>query len=134
MAAPATMPGKRESQAAPSGAGSSIDMAVMRDLFDGDVELLGKVIKHFLTECPRRLSEVRSAVARRDGKALEFAAHSLKGSGSLLGATALCDAARRLEGIGCTAEWNASDAALAALDAALECLMPALGRLASETP
>ena len=34
----------------------------------------------FLAECPRYLSEIRRVVTNRDPKALEFAAHTLKGS------------------------------------------------------
>jgi two-component system sensor histidine kinase/response regulator len=118
--------------AATSAADSGIDPEVLLDIFDGEAELLREFARHFLDEWPRRLFELRSAVTRHDGKTLERAAHSLKGSGGFLGATVLCDAAQRLEGMARTDEWSACDDALAELAVALERLAPVLSRLARE--
>jgi two-component system sensor histidine kinase/response regulator len=48
--------------------------------FDGDSELLKELAGIFLQECPRMLEEIRSALRAADSKALEIAAHALKGS------------------------------------------------------
>ena len=48
--------------------------------FDGDIELLKELAGIFLQECPRMLDEIRAALGAADSKALERAAHTLKGS------------------------------------------------------
>jgi len=48
--------------------------------FDGDSELLKELAGIFLTECPRMLDQIRAALGATDSKALERAAHALKGS------------------------------------------------------
>lgn len=48
--------------------------------FDGDRELLKELAGIFLQECPRMLEQIRAALRAADSKALESAAHTLKGS------------------------------------------------------
>ena len=48
--------------------------------FDGDSALLKELAGIFLQECPRMLDEIRAALGAADAKALERAAHTLKGS------------------------------------------------------
>jgi two-component system, sensor histidine kinase and response regulator len=54
--------------------------AEMLARFDGDSELLKELAGIFLQECPRMLGEIREALRACDQKALERAAHTLKGS------------------------------------------------------
>ena len=77
-----------------------VDRAAVLDRVGGDEELLREITCIFLTEYPRLIDEIRSAVDSRDAKRLERAAHSLKGSVSNFGAQAATEAAYRLEIIG----------------------------------
>jgi signal transduction histidine kinase/ligand-binding sensor domain-containing protein/DNA-binding response OmpR family regulator len=55
--------------------------------------IVRQIIAVFLAETPKRVEEIREALAEGDASALAFVAHSLKGSGGQLGAvrlTALC--------------------------------------------
>jgi len=83
---------------------------------DGDVEFLMETAKMFLEECPRVLSEIRKAITRGDGKALERAAHNLKGSVSSFAARAAYEAALRLEVMGREGDLKDSEEAYAALE------------------
>jgi HPt (histidine-containing phosphotransfer) domain-containing protein len=67
---------------------------------EGDRELLQEVVGLFFEETPGLLSAIRESITRCDGKALEQAAHSLKGTVSNFGAQAARDAALRLEVVG----------------------------------
>jgi CheY-like chemotaxis protein len=48
--------------------------------FDGDAELLKELAEIFLKSCPQILADIREAAKIRDLRALEQAAHALKGS------------------------------------------------------
>jgi HPt (histidine-containing phosphotransfer) domain-containing protein len=63
---------------------------------EGDPNLLRKLVDTFLEVCPARLQEIRTALACGDVKAVEHAAHSLKGS---LGALSSYDAFRTAAGL-----------------------------------
>jgi two-component system, sensor histidine kinase and response regulator len=56
---------------------------------DGEVDFLASIISLFLEESPERLAAMKSAVRRGDAAALGHAAHTLKGSSGMLGATRL---------------------------------------------
>jgi HPt (histidine-containing phosphotransfer) domain-containing protein len=77
-----------------------VDRAALRAQVDGDDELLAEMIAIFFEDGPRLLAETAAAAAQRDGRALERAAHSLKGSLSAFHAPAAVAVARRLEQIG----------------------------------
>ncbi len=96
-----------------------IDRAAAMERFEGDVELMGEIADLFLEACPQRLQAVREALAHRDSKALQFAAHSLKGAVSNFAAAAASAAALRLELIGRSGDLTDAGAAYAALDTAI---------------
>jgi PAS domain S-box-containing protein len=85
----------------------------------GDQELLTELIGLFLGDCPNLTGEIRAAVAARDGNRLRSAAHALKGMVSTFDAPTAHGAAARMEEIGKNQKWAESEAALAALEAAL---------------
>ncbi len=74
------------------------NMALAR--FGKDRELLQEIVVLFLDEAPRLLSEIRASITRRDAKALERAAHTLKGAVGNFGARSAFEAALRLEVMG----------------------------------
>jgi HPt (histidine-containing phosphotransfer) domain-containing protein len=69
----------------------------LRNLDDGDEDLLAELIDIFLRDAPTRLTAIRGAIAREDWPELVAAAHSLKGSSGSLGAVQMADLCGRLE-------------------------------------
>ena len=65
--------------------------------FDGDSELLKELAGIFLAECPKMLEEIRAALSAADSKALERAAHTLKGSVGNFAMPGPWESAQRLE-------------------------------------
>lgn len=66
----------------------------------GDMELLRYIVSVFIEDYPRGLSEIRDAVARKDSRTIERAAHGLRGAISIFHAKAAVEAALRLEEMG----------------------------------
>jgi HPt (histidine-containing phosphotransfer) domain-containing protein len=95
----------------------------------GDEELLRELAGLCLDETPKLMAEIRGAVPRQDGARLQMSAHTLKGAVATFGADEAAAAALRLEQMGRTGEWDGADAALAALEAAVVRLVPALADL-----
>jgi two-component system sensor histidine kinase/response regulator len=69
----------------------------------------------FLEDCPKLLSEIREAVARRDGPALKLAAHTLKGSIGVFKDPDAFEAAFRMERVGRDIDWDRAEEASAVL-------------------
>ncbi len=106
-----------------------IDHAAALHHCDGDVELLHEVAALFLDDCPRRLVDLRDAGARQDAKALDNAAHSLKGSAGNFGAEAAVAAAERLEQMARAGDLSHAAEACIALEEEIGRLCKALERL-----
>jgi len=66
----------------------------------GDVELLSDAAQILIDELPRYLDAIHRALKSGDAGALQRAAHSLKGAASNFEASAVVEAARRLEMMG----------------------------------
>ncbi|MBI3400894.1 MAG: response regulator [Acidobacteria bacterium] len=81
----------------------------------GDRELLAEISRLFVDDAPRHLERIRQALEARDGESLRRAAHGLKGAAANFDATGVVDAARALEEIGRTAQFDEHDAAWRAL-------------------
>ena len=107
-----------------------IDRTAVLDRVGGDEELLREISSIFLEEYPALVTEIEAAVALRDAKRLERAAHSLKGSVSNFGADAATQAAYRLETIGRRADLAQAKDALDDLLLHLSQLQPTLELLA----
>jgi len=83
----------------------------------GDRELLAESSRLFVDDAPRHLDRIRLALDQRDGEALRRAAHGLKGAAANFDAEGVVAAARTLEDIGrspqfetdprCEAAWRA---------------------------
>jgi two-component system, sensor histidine kinase and response regulator len=108
---------------APRGApGSVFDPEAALAVFDGDRDLLGRMIQAFREQSPKLLGQLRDAVVRGDGAAIALAAHSLKGALGSIGGQRAYQTALRLEELGGAGE------AAAAREAYLE-LEQEVGRL-----
>jgi HPt (histidine-containing phosphotransfer) domain-containing protein len=85
-----------------------LDEALFAELFgDGDAEFVSEIVDLFLADAPQRIADVIAAVDRGEARALNRAAHSLKGSSQCIGAM-------RLGRLGETIEHLAADGDLAA--------------------
>lgn len=106
-----------------------IDLPLALSRVGGDVALLRDIAQIFFEEYPKALSDIRRALASRDGPALERAAHFLKGAVANFGALRATEAAFTLEKMGREGCWEGCEAALADLEAAFEQLVPVLVEL-----
>ena len=103
-----------------------IDWPAILERFEGDEELLREVVDLFLNDCPRRLADVRDAVARGDCALLQQSAHSLKGSLANFSVESAVQAAWRLEVMGRDRDVAAAAEAYAALEDEVTRLIAAL--------
>jgi signal transduction histidine kinase/CheY-like chemotaxis protein/HPt (histidine-containing phosphotransfer) domain-containing protein len=81
----------------------------------GDLELLAEISRLFVDDAPRHLEKIREALDARDGESLRRAAHGLKGAAANFDAEGVVAAARTLEEIGRSGEFDGHDAAWQAL-------------------
>ncbi|MGH9557885.1 MAG: Hpt domain-containing protein [Bryobacteraceae bacterium] len=78
----------------------TIDREMALSRVGGDAELLKEIAQLFLDDYPHAVADLRTAAAHADAKAVERAAHSLKGSVANFGAPAAVEAAFTLEQMG----------------------------------
>jgi HPt (histidine-containing phosphotransfer) domain-containing protein len=92
----------------------------------GDSELLAELVEAFLQHAPVIADQIRDAAAREDTKALEAAAHSLKGMAANLDAVPATIAAERLELLGHDSDLSGVPEGVADLHSRMEELYQAL--------
>ena len=73
------------------------DASELRRQLGDDDELMAETVQIFLEDCPAQLAAIETAVAGRDGVAIQRAAHSLRGAASNLWASGVVETARTLE-------------------------------------
>ena len=66
----------------------------------GEPDVVSEVLTLFLSDAPVRLAAIRTAIEAQDPTALQRAAHTLKGAAGTIGATALQQCCKDLEGAG----------------------------------
>ena len=124
--------------AAPDSAGATpapdfvFDPSVVLNRVDGDRELLREVVMLFFEDTPKLLTEMRAAIDRGDARALERAAHTLKGSISNFGVPSAVAPALRLEQMARAGELAPALAAWEQLQLQVNQLVPALEALVKE--
>jgi two-component system, sensor histidine kinase and response regulator len=94
----------------------SFDRAALLDIVEGDLTLLQELIKVFLVDTPRLLTDLRVAVARRDTRRIGSVAHRLRGSMANFQAQAAVTGAQQLEEMAGRNELLEVDAALASFE------------------
>jgi len=82
----------------------------------GDQKVLRTLVKNFLADAPKKITNIRRSLARRDAEAMASSAHALKGSLGLFGANRAVDAARNLQNIGRTGTVEGAGAEFHALE------------------
>ena len=82
----------------------ALDAAVLESLRqlnqEGQPDVVREVLTVFLDDGPTRLRAIDDAIRSRDGRAVQHAAHALKGAAGSIGATALQARCRELEEMG----------------------------------
>jgi two-component system, sensor histidine kinase and response regulator len=106
-----------------------LDQELLLQRVQGDRELFAEIIRLFLEDAPRSLETMRVALERADLRALEHAAHSLKGAAGNLAAQSVANAASQLERSAQGGSAGAAREDLATLEGLLERLLPTLDGL-----
>ena len=96
------------------------------DCVEGDTELLNVLAEAFIEESVDLVRRIHAAIAERDTRALNLAAHTMKGASLSLGATAVASAAQRLEDSSAAGDWALAAKTAAELEQSLERLRPLL--------
>jgi len=92
------------------------DAEELRTRFAGKAELLRRLIKIFCEQTPQLLARLRHASRRGDNSAVEWTAHTLKGSLLQLGAHVTANLAYQLEQAARTSVPGRSEAVLKELE------------------
>jgi CheY-like chemotaxis protein/HPt (histidine-containing phosphotransfer) domain-containing protein len=103
-----------------------LDEALLLSRVDSDAQLLRDLVDLFLEECPRLVDEIRVALDKKDAKAVQRGAHSLKGSSSNLAAKMASEAAFKLERLARAGDLADAEGVLQELECQLAGLKPAL--------
>jgi HPt (histidine-containing phosphotransfer) domain-containing protein len=102
------------------------DKAKALENLGGDMDLLKEIIGIFLDDFPNQMKQIREGILTGDAKAVEHAAHSLKGSVANFAAKRAYDAAYRLEVMGREVNLGKANEALGDLEKEVEGLKDAL--------
>ena len=108
------------------------DRAATLDRVDGNRELLQELIELFFDEIPGLLATIQETITRYDSKALERAAHTLKGAVGNFSAQGAYAAALRVEMMGRSGDLTQVAAAYAELEYEVARLGEALTALREE--
>lgn len=96
------------------------DADEMLERLGGDEEFLDDVLEVFIDECPKMRAVARRAVAERDAREIERAAHTMKGALLNISAEPAAGIALILETQGRDNDIGGTDETLSALEAALD--------------
>jgi signal transduction histidine kinase/DNA-binding response OmpR family regulator len=110
-------------------ADSDFENRVLRDRFDGDLDLLREVAHVFLESTPSLLGELRAAATTGDAAAVARIAHRLRGSLANFGAEDAVEAAFRLEKMGLDGDLSGAGATCERLIGGYNTLRAGLDRL-----
>ena len=116
----------------PSPHAEQLDRALLLERVEGDQELLAEMIQLFLADAPHLLDAMRNALLQGDMILLERSAHSMKGAAGNMSAMVTVNAAMQLEQSVKKGDPELSRAYLAALEGAVERLIPVLAGLCQE--
>ena len=114
--APAAAPRASGDLSATSLADSEDVATHLRHTTGGNEKLIRSLAATFLTDAPKALARIRSAVAKKNAAELVSAAHLLKGSLAIFGAPKAVASARSLEALGRAGDLREAPAGLRALE------------------
>jgi two-component system sensor histidine kinase/response regulator len=110
----------------------TLDREAILERVGGDIEFFQEIAGLFAEDCPKLLTEIRTAISTRDPEALQRAAHTLKGSVSNFGAEPARLAALRLEMLGRNGDLTEAPEACSALEQEMQRFTAALAALAHQ--
>ena len=116
----------------PSQQSEQLDRASLLERVEGDQELLAEMIQLFLADAPQLLGAMRNALQQGDMPLLERSAHSMKGAAGNMSAQVTVGTALQLEQSAKKGDAESSKTHLAALEGAVERLLPVLADLSQE--
>jgi signal transduction histidine kinase/CheY-like chemotaxis protein/HPt (histidine-containing phosphotransfer) domain-containing protein len=102
-------------------------------MIDGDTELFGELVELFMTESVELLDQIRKAIAQRDAKVLERAAHSMKGSAAAFCGESARVVAQTLEDMGERGDFDQAEAVADELEMEVTRLTHALAEYRKES-
>ena len=123
------MAGGAPASAAPIAGAPAEPLAISMEVLarmGGDRELLAEISRLFVDDAPRHLEKIREALDARDGESLRRAAHGLKGAAANFDAQAVVNAARALEEMGGSGNFDTHEAVWQSLTAETERLISVL--------
>ena len=123
-AAPAAAPG-------PSAPASETVAAHLQRTTGGNEKLIRSLVESFLADAPKKLSNIRRAVSKKDAAKLASAAHAFKGAAAIFGAANTVAAARNLEAMGKAGNLAGAEKEFRTLEDEFARLEGELGALAS---
>ncbi len=103
-----------------------LDEGLLLERVGGDRKALAQLVELFLADAPLLMKSIRQAIEDKDSRALQAAAHTLKGAVSNFAAPAATEAAARLQQIGESGKLNGARAAREVLEKELEQVRSAL--------
>jgi two-component system sensor histidine kinase/response regulator len=109
-----------------------LDQGLLLERVGGDRTALAHLVELFLTDAPLLSESIRQAVEDDDPRALQGAAHTLKGAVSNFAAPAATEAAARLQQIGESGKLNGARAAVEVLEKELEQVRGALSTIVAK--
>jgi two-component system, sensor histidine kinase and response regulator len=110
----------------PARLGQVVDWGEALHSVNGDRQLLREIVEAFLDESPRLLATIRTAIEQSDGRTLQRAAHTLKGSTRYFGATQVSEMALQLETMGARGHLGHARDSLADVEREMARLTPLL--------
>jgi PAS domain S-box-containing protein len=105
---------------------NSFDLAAALQRVEGDRELLEELARLFAEECPKFLAGIRRAFDASDAHELARLAHTVKGSASNLGASAVTQSAIELEKLARASDFRAAAARFKILESDVKTLLAEL--------
>ena len=111
-----------------------LDEALLLERVGGDRRALAQLVELFLADAPLLVESIRRAIEEKDARALQAAAHTLKGAVSNFAASAATGAAARLQQIGESGRLNGARAACDVLEKELEQVRGALSTIVARPP
>jgi CheY-like chemotaxis protein len=110
----------------------TVDEALLLERVGGDRSALRRLVRLFLSDAPKLMVRIRHAIEGSEARALQAAAHALKGAVSNFAAPVAVEAAQQLQRMGEAGDIVGARGAFAPLERELERVNAALSALVSE--
>jgi two-component system sensor histidine kinase/response regulator len=105
---------------------AAFDLDDVTERVDGDLELLGALVRSFRESVPNSLAEIRNSARLRDAATLQLAAHGLRGACANMSGAAAVLAAYAVESMGERGDFDDVDARITELEREVHRLLHAL--------